>query len=275
MTTPATTGAASTALAALGNLKGAIQNVKASVVIAGGDPILRLGRDGKWVFGAENLEPEEGSRWAVNPLSLRHGIVCWKVVPQGSKESPELFGKHLVSATQPKPAPTQAHDKNGNPVDHNAHPWADVIGVDFKCISGEDDGEQVIYEPSSTGGLNAMSDLMDAVLKAIDEHPERPVAIIELESDHYNHKTYGKTYIPKFKIVDWVSMDGVGAAAPAPEEPKVETAKVETAKAETAKAETKSANEPEPQTQEQSPEPAGSTSTGEGSGERRRRRRAA
>lgn len=261
MNTPATTGAASTALAALGNLKGAIQNVKQSVVIAGGDPILRLGRDGKWVFGAENLEPEEGSRWAVNPLSLRHGIVCWKVIPQGSKESPELFGKHLVSATQPKPAPTQAHDKNGNPVDHNAHPWADVIGVDLRCVSGEDEGEQVIYEPSSTGGLNAMSDLMDAVLKAIDEHPDRPVAIIELESDHYNHKTYGKTYIPKFKIVDWVSMDGV-AAEPA-NEPEVETEK-----ADPAPANTNTADEGKGGATAAAPEP-------EQQGERRRRRRSA
>lgn len=262
MNTPATTGAASTALAALGNLKGAIQNVKAAVVINGGDPILRLGRDGKWVFGAENLEPEEGSRWAVNPLSLRYGVVCWKVIPNGSKEKPELYGKHLVSIFgNPKPQGGQAHDSNGNPVDHNAHPWQDVIGVDLRCISGEDEGEQVIYEPSSTGGLNAMDDLMDAIVKAQDEHPDRPVPIVELVSDHYDHKQYGKTYIPVLKIVDWVAMDAM-PTAPAAE---AEEATVETKVA-------KAAKQPEP---EPEPEQAAPANANEGGGERRRRRRSA
>lgn len=263
--TPATV-AAGGALAALGNLKGAIQNVKAAVVIAGGTPILRLGRDGKWVFGADNFEPEDGSRWMVNPLSLRFGQVCWKVIPQGSKEKPELYGKKLVSVFgNPKPVGGQAHDSNGNPVNHDQHPWQDVVGVDLLCVSGEDEGEQVIYEPSSTGGLRAMDDLMDAISKAQDEHPDRIVPIVELKSDSYPHPQYGKTYVPILKIVDWATNDAIGQATVAP----AEEAEVKT--------ETKQPSKPteEPKTQEQSPEAAASTSTGEGSGERRRRRRAA
>jgi hypothetical protein len=256
-TSPATTKAGG-ALAALGNLKSAISNVKASVVIAGGDPILRLGRDGKWVYGPENIELDNGTRMAVNPLSLRHGLVCWKVIPQGSKEKPELYGKMLVSAGQPKPQPTQAHDKNGDPVDHNAHPWADVVGVDLAFIDGEEKGDRVVYEPSSTGGLRAMDDLMSAIMRAIDEHPETPVAIVELDSDHYNHSSYGKTYIPIFNIVDWVSMDTTEAPAAAEPEVKTETKQTSTAQeTQAGSSAAPAASEPEQQ------------------GERRRRRRAA
>jgi hypothetical protein len=212
------------ALAALSNLKGAIQNVKQSVVIAGGDPILRLGRDGVWVYGADNTEVEEGSQWAINPLSLRHGQVCWKVIPQGSKEKPELFGKHSVPATQPKPNPGQAFDSAGNSVDHGQHPWADFVGVDIACISGEDKGVQVTYEPSSTGGLRALDGYMTALAAQLEKDDKKPVAIVELDSDHYDHKQYGKTYVPVLKIVDWVALDETVAPAAEPaDEPEVKT----------------------------------------------------
>jgi hypothetical protein len=254
--------AAGGALAALGNLKGAIQNVKAAVIIAGGDPILRLGRDGKWVFGADNFEPEEGSRWMVNPLSLRFGQVCWKVIPQGSKEKPELYGKKLVSVFgNAKPIGGQAHDSNGNPVNHDQHPWQDVVGVDLLCISGEDEGEQVIYEPSSTGGLRAMDDLMDAISKAQDEHPDRIVPIVELKSDSYNHAQYGKTYIPVLKIVDWATNDAIGQGAAPAEEADTKTETKQTSAAQTEAPEQTAASE--------------APSTAEPQGERRRRRRAA
>ena len=217
--TPATASAGG-ALAALSNLKGAIQNVKSSVVIAGGDPILRLGRDGVWVYGADNTEVEEGSRWAINPLALRHGQVCWKVIPQGSKEKPELFGKHTVPANQPKPNPGQAFDSAGNAVNHDQHPWADFVGVDLACISGEDKGVQVTYEPSSTGGLRAMDGYMTALAAQLDKDASKPVAIVELDSDHYDHKQYGKTYVPVLRIVDWVALDETVAPPAEVKEPE-------------------------------------------------------
>lgn len=267
--TPAPAAAAG-ALAAIGNLRNAIANVKSSVVIAGGDPILRLGRDGLWVYGADNVEPEDGSRWAINPLSLRHGIVCWKVIPAGSKEKPELYGKHMVAANQPKPQPVQAFDKNGDPVDHDKHPWMDVIGVDLKCMNGEDKGVQVIYEPSSKGGLRGMSDLMDEIAKAIETHPDRPVAVVHLKSDHYNHSTYGKTYTPLLEVVEWVSMDG-HAPAPAEEKPAEEAPRGRRgAQAEPAN------DEPEQEVEEvQETVAASAPAEAQGGGERRRRRRAA
>ena len=200
---------------------------------------------------------------AVNPFSVRHGYVCWKVRPQGSKEKPELYGKKIVPMGQPKPAleSLQAFDSEGNEVDHSKHPWVDVIGLDLACVTGEDIGEQVKYEPSSQGGLQALDKFIDALMKQIDKDAAKPVAIIELQSDFYNNKgTGGKTYFPVFPIIDWVAADATSVPEP------VKTTEPETKQT---KAETKQA-EPEPETAQEEQ----AANTNEGGGERRRRRRA-
>ena len=46
-------------------------------VAGGGKPLLRLLRDGIWVYGQENIEVQEGSHWAVNPMQLgRSGLLA-------------------------------------------------------------------------------------------------------------------------------------------------------------------------------------------------------
>jgi hypothetical protein len=37
------------------------------------------------------------------------------------------------------------------------------------------------------------------------------VPLLELKTEHYQHKTYGRIYTPIFDIVDWVSMDTASA----------------------------------------------------------------
>lgn len=214
MTTNVTTAsAANTALAALGNLKQGLQNVQSGIRVAGGEPILRMGRDGIWIYGADNVEVEDGSTWAINPMSLTHGFICWKVIPEGSKEKPELLGEETRSMFQPLP--------NKDSLPDYGHPWAEVLSVQLKCVSGEDEGEQTLYKTSSTGGLRAMKELIGSIMEAIDKHPDTPVPVVQLKSDSYPHKQYGKTYFPVIAIENWVSMDGVAEeAAPAAEETK-------------------------------------------------------
>jgi hypothetical protein len=255
-------------VAALSNLKQGLANVQTSIHTPGGDPILRMGRDGVWIYGADNVEVQAGSRWAVNPMSLQHGFICWKKIPEGSKEQPELLGEETRSMFQPLP--------NKDTLPNYGHPWTEEIIVDMKCMNGEDEGEQVIYKPSSTGGLRAMKELIAEMMTQIDKDPAHPVPVLELLTDSYPHKQYGKTYIPILKIVDWVSMDGVGALAPAVEQagaPEPETAaeapkptRRRTAAGEASTApETATAGEPEP-------EPATAATPPAGGGERRRRR---
>lgn len=206
MTTDVTkSSAAANAIAVLGNLKQGLQNVQSNIRVAGGEPILRMGRDGIWIYGADNVEVEDGSTWAINPMSLTHGFICWKVIPEGSKEKPELLGEETRSMFQPLP--------NKDSLPDYGHPWAEVLSVQLKCLSGEDEGEQTLFKTSSTGGLRAMKELIGSIMEAIDKHPETPVPVVQLKSDSYAHKQYGKTYFPVIAIESWVSMEGVEAEA--------------------------------------------------------------
>jgi hypothetical protein len=253
--------AAGNALAALGNLKAGLTNVVTSAPITGGGaPILRLQTDGEWVFGPDNIVPEAESIWAINPLTVRHGIVCWKVRPQGSRDKAERYGMHMVPMTATKPDKTnkQAFDKDGNEVDHEQHPWVDVIGVDMVCVSeGEDKGEQVIYEPSSNGGIDVLKKYINKhLIPQIDKGKGEVVALVKLRSDSYNNKTTGgKTYFPIFEYVDWVTMDTDMVPASEPVE-------------ETTVEEPANKNSPAPETASTQEQPQ------EAGGERRRRRRA-
>jgi hypothetical protein len=47
-------------------------------------------------------------------------------------------------------------------------------------------------------------------------HDGKIVPIATLERDNYMNSEYGKTWIPKLPIVDWMPLDGP-APAPAPE----------------------------------------------------------
>lgn len=263
MTTEVTKAAASAnALAALGNLKQGLQNVQSGIRVAGGEPILRMGRDGIWIYGADNVEVEDGSTWAVNPMSLTHGYICWKVIPEGSKEKPELLGEETRSMFQPLP--------NKDSLPDYGHPWADILSVQLKCVSGEDEGEQTLYKTSSTGGLRAMKELIGSIMEAIDKHPDTPVPVVQLKSDSYPHKQYGKTYFPVIAISKWVSMDGIAdeaeTAAPPAEEKQPE---VRQSRRAAAAAPVQETVEDEDETVQEQPAQAANDT-----GERRRRRRA-
>lgn len=253
------TRAAGGALASLQNLKAGLQNVHQNIHVAGGEPIMRMGRDGKWIFGQENLEAEPEARWAANPFSIQHGYICWKVIPEGSKEKPELLGEAMVSMFDTKP------DKGSLP--DYGHPWDDCYSINLFCLDGEDKGEQVLYKTSSTGGVRAVKELIGAVM-ALPDDTTTPVPVLLLKSDTYQHKTYGKTYFPVLEIVDWVAMGDQPDEADAPEpEPEKAPAPAATTRRRAAAApepaNDQKAAEPEP---EQAAAPAGE-------GERRRRRR--
>lgn len=193
---------ASSAVAALGGLKAGLQNVATSVVTAGGDPYLRLLKDGSWVYGQENVEVEEGSEWAVNPLSLMHGFVVWS---DYKKKSNEILGEVMVPAASPLPARSDLRetvDDEGNRCD-----WDQQLSMQFQCLTGEDEGTQVLYKTTSVGGMNACKALINAIVRQLETDPDNPVPVVKLGSSHYNHTKYGKTYVPELEIVDWVPLD--------------------------------------------------------------------
>jgi hypothetical protein len=191
---------------------GIAESRRSTVLGIGGKPLLGMSKAGAWVFG-QNKEPvQEGSTWAVNPLSLGHGYCCWK--DEGGANT--LAGEIMVSMAEPKPA---------KPDPITGTPYVEQRTFDLRCLTGVDAGTEVKYKTNSYGGLNAV----DGILAAMQEHwridPAHPCPVLTLASKDYQHKKYGQIFNPVLTIVGWVTMDGSGGE-PAPEpKPKPEPAK--------------------------------------------------
>jgi hypothetical protein len=173
----------------------------------GGDvgvAIIKMDKGGHWVFGADQTEVEEGSTWAVNPLSFVHGFIAWG--------DGDVLAEKMVSIANPLPeldeAPPTA--KKG---------WESQVGMSLKCVSGEDKGLEARYTVTSVGGKRAVQTLAVALADQVDKDQSKPVAIVRLKKDSYQHKSYGKIYTPVFEIVEWMSMDGEAPEVAAEEAP--------------------------------------------------------
>jgi hypothetical protein len=173
----------------------------------GGDvgvAIIKMDKGGHWVFGADQTEVEEGSTWAVNPLSFVHGFIAWG--------DGDVLGEKMVSIANPLPdldeAPPGA--KKG---------WESQVGMSLKCVSGEDKGLEARYTVTSVGGKRAVQTLAVALADQVEKDQSKPVAIVRLKKDSYQHKSYGKIYTPVFEIVEWMSMDGEAPEVAAEEAP--------------------------------------------------------
>jgi hypothetical protein len=158
-----------------------------------GAAILKMDRTGHWIFGADQTEVESDSRWAVNPFSFIHGFIAWA---DGS-----VAGEVMVSVTEPLPdvGPAPAASDKG---------WEPQVGMMLQCISGEDTGLEVRFTATSVGGKKAVQELAIALAHQVDKDPAKPVPVVVLKKDHYQHKSYGRIYTPVFEVVEWVSLNG-------------------------------------------------------------------
>jgi hypothetical protein len=167
-----------------------------------GTVILKMDKTGHWVFGADQTEVEDDAVWAVNPFSFIHGYIAWG--------DGEVLGEKMVGVSEPLPeldnAPANA--KRG---------WETQIGMSLKCTTGEDKDMEARYTTTSTGGKKAVQILGVAIATQVEKDQTKPVAIVRLKKDHYQHKSYGKIYTPVFEIIDWVGLDGAPSDDAAPE----------------------------------------------------------
>ena len=169
-----------------------------------GSIILKMDKTGHWIFGADQTEVEDDAKWAVNPFSFVHGSIAWG--------DGEVLGEKMVSVTQPLPeletAPPGA--KKG---------WETQVGMSLQCINGDDKGMEVRFSTTSVGGKRAVQALAVAIATQVDADQSKPVPVVLLKKDHYQHKSFGRIYTPVFEVVEWVSMDGAEAPVAAVEAP--------------------------------------------------------
>jgi hypothetical protein len=87
----------------------------------------------------------------------------------------------------------------------------------LKCINGADAGVEVIYKPTTDGGIKAVAALIKAVRDRLTSgaHGDKVSPIVLLEKDSYQHGQHGRVWLPIPTIVDWMPLNGP-APAPAP-----------------------------------------------------------
>ena len=180
------------------SLSTALRTIQAEVGPTG-VVIIKMDKTGHWVFGADQTEVEADSTWAVNPFSFVHGYIAWG--------DGEVLAEKMVSVSEPLPemddAPPSA--KRG---------WEVQVGMSIKCLTGEDKGLEARYTTTSAGGKRGVQTLAVAIAEQVDKDQSKPVPVVLLKKEHYQHKSYGRIFTPLFDIQSWVSMDG--------EEPEVE-----------------------------------------------------
>ena len=157
-----------------------------------------MDKTGHWVFGADQTEVEDDSLWAVNPFSFVHGFIAWG--------DGEVLGEKMVPVAEPLPevGPAPSAAKRG---------WETQVGMSLKCIKGEDAGMEARYNVTSVGGKRAVQELAVAIATQVDADQTKPVPVVRLKKEHYQHKSYGRIYTPIFDIVEFVSMEAEPEAA--------------------------------------------------------------
>jgi len=178
-------------LPSVASLSTALRAIETDVGAAG-SVILKMDKTGHWVFGADQTEIEADALWAINPFSFVHGFIAWG--------DGEVLGEKMVGVHQPLPeldvAPPNA--KKG---------WETQVGMSLKCISGEDKGMEARYTTTSVGGKKAVQALAVAIATQVENNQDKPVPVVVLGKEHYQHKSYGRIFTPIFGVKEWVGMD--------------------------------------------------------------------
>jgi len=212
------------ALAAANALKGSLQKVKSALPETRGSGFMSFGKDGIWTFGAANEEVFDDDLIAINPLAIETGFICWTDRGESGPKN-EVLGEVMVKLGGDVPLkhtlPQKEDDRSVKLPE-----WREQIKLTMRFMSGPNKDTQVSYATTSLGGIDACRGLIDQLLLQLDEDPANIVPMVTLDSDHYTHKKWGKTYTPVIRIKSWASLDA-DAQVDEEEEEEQEAPKVE------------------------------------------------
>ncbi len=176
---------------------GLAQSVQAVGAGTGGQMFMKMSKAGEFLYGAEEIEVEEGSTWAANPAGFMHGWIAWGDKAHGT--AGKMLGEKLGPAAQ-----AIFPEADLGPVEGT---WTQAIAIQLRCMDGEDEGLQALYKANSHGGRKAYAALLGEVVKKITAGDADFVPLVRLANTSYKHDEYGKIFNPDFIITGWATMD--------------------------------------------------------------------
>lgn len=159
----------------------------------GGKKFLKFaGKQGDWLLGAESEEISPDQHICINHREFKHGVVGWA---NREKEHEQMVHLHQdytpIEALPPIKGQNDPQSMNG---------YYEQYSFDGAFV---DDGLEFRCNGSSAGFKDFVHRLLNDVANNVPRHEDYPNPVISLRSSSYDHKTYGKTYTPDYKLIGW------------------------------------------------------------------------
>jgi hypothetical protein len=169
-----------------------------------GAPLLRFTKQGEFAVNDTDTVPV-GTRCVAHCDMMEIGWVMWV---DGKPSGDSKIGLVADGFIPPQKSDLPDRDETRWEIQDNGErrdPWAFQMSLPLTLLNAGD--ETYKFTAGSKGGLRCLGGLTRAYGRRVqDKKPGQP--IVELQSDSYKHRTYGKIFFPVMHVVGWTGPDG-------------------------------------------------------------------
>lgn len=187
-----------------------------------GKPILRLTEDGDWIFGQDETPLHKTDLLAINPASFRHGYIAFddKGVAFDVHGDPAEILQPIVQPLPYRDDLPELEEPRGKR-SKRVPKWQDQLALDLIVVDGKNKGAEMVYKPTSVGGLRMCAKLIGEVARRLEADELEIVPLVELFSSSYFNRTWNKDVaVPEHAIIEWREFDDAEFVATAPAKAK-------------------------------------------------------
>lgn len=175
-------------------------------------------KKGDFLYGAESSEMDSETEFVVDMRSMFSGWTCWV----NKKPIDEI---KIMTLEGDPPSEDDLPDHTAEYTDPKDDGWSQTSGF----LMREKEGErlQFSFKGGSKGIIRAIGELCDAFIKEGRKQGDPTLCpVINLVPDSYPHPTYGKVFVPSFRVTGWMTQAeaeehfGIQKAPDAVEKPK-------------------------------------------------------
>ncbi len=168
-----------------------------------GKALLKLTKQGLWVFGIDSEILPQKTQLIAYPGSLSSGYVAWWLGKiEGETMQPLTSGPVDASKLPPVNSGSIPPGKK----EASGRGWETQASIEF--MTQDSTPLHLIYKTSSLGGLKSLLTLAGEIAFGLSENPQRAYPLVSATEDFYIHKEWGKVFIPVLILEGWLDAEG-------------------------------------------------------------------